>query len=162
MGRRYLAFRWAFFGRQFPFKKFRQVWVPDTVAEHLPWLADEIDDHSPAWWARVSMSQWPACVPAVLQDPETLQLIFLTDGGHIDNQPSLFNGGRQAPLPIINPRLAQNRRQRGTTQPARDARRMPYGRVVRFEITPQTRWGALQGHHLTWADRDAMWLCGIR
>lgn len=155
------AFRWAFFGRQFPFKQFRQVWVPDDIGEHLPWLADEIDDHSPAWWARVSMSQWPACLPTVLQDPETLQLVFLSDGGHIDNQPSLFNDGRPVSLPLINPRLAQNRRQSSNSQLEHDRGRMPYGRVVRFEVTAPTRWNALRGHHLTWADRDAMWLRGV-
>ncbi|MGH3429588.1 MAG: hypothetical protein ACRD3Q_01870 [Terriglobales bacterium] len=156
------AFRWAFFGSQFPFKQFRQAWIPDTVGEHLPWLADEIDDHSPAWWARVSMSQWPACLPTVMQDPRTLQLVFLADGGHIDNQPSLFNDGRPTSLPLVNPRLAQNRRQLRRAQQVRDGRRMPFGRVIRWETTTQTRWRLSQGRHITWADRDAMYLCGVR
>lgn len=155
------AFRWAFFSQQFPWRKFRHVWVPDTVGEHLPWLKGEIDDHSPAFWAKVSMSQWPACLPTVLQDPRSLQLIFLADGGHIDNQPSLFNDGRLPPLPLLNPRLAQNRRQNGPDQWHRDLRRMPFGRVVRFELTPETNFGSLQANHLTLAHRDSMWRRGV-
>ncbi|TDC46879.1 hypothetical protein E1281_27080 [Actinomadura sp. KC345] len=155
------AFRWAFYGRQFPLRTFRPVWVPDTVGEHLPWLKNEIDDHSPAFWARVSMSQWPACLPTVLQDPRSRQLVFLIDGGHIDNQPSLFNDGRVPPLPLLNPRLAQNRRQGGPQQRRRDSRRMPFGRVVRFDVTPETDFGSLKGGHLTLADRDAMWRRGV-
>ncbi len=155
------AFRWAFFGRQFPFRKFHQLWVPDTVADHLPWLTDVIDEHSPAWWARISMSQWPACVPTVLQDPETLQLVFLADGGHIDNQPSLFNTGRRPAFPLVNPRLAQNWRQLGRPQHSRDVRRMPFGTVIRLPRTPETACGALAGARLTWSDRDAMWERGV-
>lgn len=155
------AFRWAFFGKQFPFRQFQQAWIPDTVPEHLPWLADEIDTHSPATWARVSMSQWPACVPMVLQDPRSRQLVFLTDGGHIDNQPSLFNDGRLPTLPLLNLRLQQNPRQGSERQREVDARRFPAGLVLRFPRTPQTRWGPLEGHDLSWADRDAMWRTGI-
>ncbi|MBD2900301.1 hypothetical protein amrb99_93050 [Actinomadura sp. RB99] len=155
------AFRWAFFGRQFPWRRFKSVWIPDTVDEHLPWLKQEIDDHSPAFWARVSMSQWPACLPTVLQDPETLQLIFLADGGHIDNQPSLFNDGRVPSLPLLNPRLAQNRRQNKPGQRARDAGRMPFGRVVRFELAPETNFSSLQAGGLRLAERDAMWRRGV-
>ncbi|SNR27774.1 hypothetical protein SAMN06265355_101716 [Actinomadura mexicana] len=155
------AFRWAFYSRQFPWRRFQSMWVPDTVGEHLPWLKDEIDDHSPAFWARVSMSQWPACLPTVFQDPNTLQLVFLADGGHIDNQPSLFNDGRLPPLPLLNPRLAQNRRQGRTGQWNCDSRRMPFGRVVRFEVTPETNFGSLQVDGLTSSDRDAMWRRGV-
>ncbi|NUS74472.1 MAG: hypothetical protein HOQ05_13905 [Corynebacteriales bacterium] len=155
------AFRWAFFGRQFPFKQFEQMWVPDTVGRHLPWLADEIDDHSPAYWAKVSMSQWPAAIPTLLQDPRTRQLIILGDGGHIDNQPSLFNDGHRPPFPLLNPRLQQNRRQRGIRQIHRDARRMPFGAVLRFKVTPETKMSSLQGHSLTWQERDAMWRRGV-
>lgn len=155
------AFRWALY-TQFPFRQFRQAWVPDTIGEHLPWLADEVEDHSPAWWARISMSQWPACVPTVLQDPETLQLVFLGDGGHIDNQPSLFNTGQPVPVPLLNPRLAQNRRQLRAEQLVRDRRRMPFGAVIRFPVTKETSIGTLGGAHLTWADRDAMWRRGIQ
>lgn len=154
------VFRWAFYGRQFPWRKFRPMWIPDTVGEHLPWLKSEIDDHSPAHWARISMSQWPACLPTVLQDPRTLQLVFLIDGGHIDNQPTLFNDGRVPPLPLLNARLAQNRRQQRPEQRRRDARRMPFGRIVRLEITPETDFGSLNGRSLTLADRDAMWRRG--
>ncbi|WP_141582384.1 patatin-like phospholipase family protein [Actinomadura sp. WMMA1423] len=155
------AFRWAFFSRQFPWRRFRQVWVPDTIGEHLPWLKNEIDDHSPAFWARVSMSQWPACLPTVFQDPATLQLIFLADGGHIDNQPSLFNDGRLPPLPLLNPRLAQNRRHSEPGRRHRDSRRMPFGGVVRFEVTPETNFRSLQARGLTLPARDAMWRRGV-
>lgn len=155
------AFRWAFFGRQFPWRRFRQVWVPDTVDRDLPWLRHEIDDHSPAFWARVSMSQWPACLPTVLQDPLTRQLIFLADGGHIDNQPSLFNNGHPPPLPLLNPRLAQHERQRDPEWVSRDSRRMPFGKVVRFELTPQTRVRFRQGVNLGIAEREAMWRQGV-
>ncbi|WP_126638990.1 patatin-like phospholipase family protein [Embleya hyalina] len=154
-------FRWAFFGRQFPWKHFRQMWIPDTVGEHLPWLAGEIDDHSPAFWARVSMSQWPFFLPTVLQDPDTGHLVFLADGGHIDNQPSLFNDGRVPDHPIINPRLTQNGRQNTRAQRERDARRMPFGHVARFPTTADTRVGLSAGARLDWAARDRMWLTGL-
>jgi hypothetical protein len=155
------AYRWAFYGRQFPWRRFRSVWVPDTIGDHLPWLKDEIDDHSPAWWARVSMSQWPACLPTVLQDPRTRHLVFLIDGGHIDNQPSLFNDGRRHEFPLINPRLMQNRRQANEAQGRVDARRVPFGKVVRFPVTPETDIGSLEGHDLDWVKRDAMWRRGV-
>ncbi|TDC47023.1 hypothetical protein E1281_26880 [Actinomadura sp. KC345] len=155
------AFRWAFFGRQFPWRRLKAVWVPDTIGDHLPWLKDEIEDHSPAFWARISMSLWPVCQLTVLQDPRTLHLVFLGDGGLIDNQPSLFNDGRLHPFPLLNPRLMQHKRQ-GTERQARtDARRLPFGAVVRFETTTATDVQLLTGPELTWERRDAMWRQGV-
>lgn len=155
------AFRWAYFGRQFPLKQFKQVWVPDNISRHLPWLAGEIEDHSPASWAKVSMAQWPACVPTLLQDPETLQLVFLADGGHIDNQPSLFNDGAPKDFPLINPRLMQSKHDPDARQRLSDVGRMPFGSAIRFPRTPSTTRPSLKGDNLTWMDRDAMLRDGV-